>query len=79
MYHADRDKGKCDLHDGRRQALVEREGRNQPEIELKGASDLFHPSPGSVPMGFLLLMGCDAQVDLMRGLFLPTVSLSREE
>jgi hypothetical protein len=22
MYHADRDKGKCDLHDGRRQGLV---------------------------------------------------------
>ena len=28
-----------------------------PEIELNDASDLFHLSPGSVPMGFLLLMG----------------------
>src|SRR5262249_50747633 len=35
MYHADRDKGKCDLHDGRRQ---EWEGQNQPETELNGAS-----------------------------------------
>ena len=30
---------------------------NRPEIELNDASDLFHLSPGSVPMGFLLLMG----------------------
>src|SRR4030095_12316324 len=34
IYHADRDKGKCDLHSGRRQGLVEWEGQNQPEIEL---------------------------------------------
>jgi hypothetical protein len=38
IYHADRDKGKCDLHGGRRQVLVEWEGQNQPEIELKDAS-----------------------------------------
>jgi hypothetical protein len=29
IYHADRDKGKCDLHGGRRQVLVEEEGQNQ--------------------------------------------------
>src|SRR4030095_14227500 len=34
MYHADRDKGKCDLHGGRRQ--------NQPEIELNDASEPSH-------------------------------------
>jgi len=38
MYHADRDKGKCDLHGGRRQGLVEWEGQNQPRIELKDAT-----------------------------------------
>src|SRR5215475_7369741 len=38
MYHADRNKGKCDLHGGRRQVLVEWEGQNQPEIELNDAS-----------------------------------------
>jgi hypothetical protein len=38
MYHANRDKGKCDLHGGRRQVLVEWEGQNQPEIELNDAS-----------------------------------------
>jgi hypothetical protein len=38
MYHADRDKGKCDLHGGRRQVLVEWESQNQPEIELNDAS-----------------------------------------
>jgi hypothetical protein len=40
MYHADRDKGKCDL---RRKAtgFVEWEGKNQPEIELNDASILF--------------------------------------
>jgi hypothetical protein len=38
MYHADRDKGKCDLHGGRRQVLVEWEGQNQPEIELNDAT-----------------------------------------
>jgi hypothetical protein len=38
MYHADRDKGKCDLHGGSRQVLVEWEGQNQPEIELNDAS-----------------------------------------
>jgi hypothetical protein len=38
MYHADRDKGKCDLHGGgRRQGLVEWEGQNLPEIELNVA------------------------------------------
>jgi len=35
MYHADRDKGKCDLHGGRRQGLVEWEGQIQPEIERR--------------------------------------------
>ena len=42
MYHADRDKGKCDLHGGKRQVFVEQEGRNQPEIELIDASDESH-------------------------------------
>jgi hypothetical protein len=40
IYHADRDKGKPDLHGGRRQGLVEWEGQDQPEIELNDASDL---------------------------------------
>src|SRR4029450_6922919 len=40
MYHADTDKGKCDLHGGRRQVLVEWEGQNQPEIELNDATAL---------------------------------------
>jgi hypothetical protein len=30
IYHADRDKGKCDLHGERRQGLVEWEGQNHP-------------------------------------------------
>jgi hypothetical protein len=34
MYHADRDKGKCDLHGGRRQHFVEGKDQIQPEIEL---------------------------------------------
>jgi hypothetical protein len=38
MYHADRDKGKCDLHGGGRQGLVEWEGQNQSKIELNDAS-----------------------------------------
>ena len=38
MYHADRDKGKCDLHGGRRQGLVEWEDQIQPEIELNDAT-----------------------------------------
>ena len=38
MYHADRDKEKCDLHDGRRQGLVQWEGQNQPEIKLHDAT-----------------------------------------
>src|SRR4029434_6714592 len=56
IYHADRDKGKCDLHGGRRQVLVEWEGQNQPEIELNDASvascrikshiDLLHSTQG---------------------------------
>src|SRR5215471_4933303 len=29
MYHADRDKGKCGLHGGRRQGLIEWEGQNR--------------------------------------------------
>jgi len=37
MYHADRDKGKCDLHGGRRQVLVEWEGPNQHAGESKRA------------------------------------------
>ena len=32
IYHADRDKGKCDLHARRRQVLVEWEGPNHAEI-----------------------------------------------
>ena len=39
MYHADRDKGKCDLHGGRRQGLVEQEGRIYFKIELIDATD----------------------------------------
>src|SRR5258705_8486224 len=38
IYHADRDKGKCDLHSAKRLGLVEWEGQNQPEIELNHAS-----------------------------------------
>src|SRR5262249_7840558 len=38
MYHADRDKGKCDLHGGRRQLLVEWETNFWPKIELSGAT-----------------------------------------
>jgi hypothetical protein len=37
IYHADRDKGKCDLHGGRRQGFIEQEGQNHPEIELNDA------------------------------------------
>jgi hypothetical protein len=37
IYHADRDKGKCDLHSGRRRVLVEWEGQNQLEIKLYGS------------------------------------------
>jgi hypothetical protein len=47
MYHADRDKGKCDLHGERRQGLVEWEGQNHPEIELN-ASDTSASLAGSV-------------------------------
>src|SRR5262245_61518881 len=32
MYHAERDKRKCDLHGGWRPGLIEWEGENQPEI-----------------------------------------------
>src|SRR6476619_6670819 len=39
IYHADRDKEKCDLHGGRREGFIEQEGQNQPEIELNDASD----------------------------------------
>src|SRR6266550_3748364 len=42
IYHADRDKGKCDLHSAKRQGLVEWEGQNQPEIELNDASVKSH-------------------------------------
>ena len=42
IYHADRDKGKCDLHGGRRQLFVEYKGQNQPEIELNDATDKTH-------------------------------------
>jgi hypothetical protein len=42
IYHAARNKGKCDLHGGRRQGLVEWEGQNQPEIEL-----MLQPHPPS--------------------------------
>ena len=42
IYHADRDKGKCDLHGGRRQGLVEGKARYQPEIELNDATDKSH-------------------------------------
>jgi hypothetical protein len=38
MYHAARDKGKCDLHGERRQVLVEWQRQNQREIELIDAS-----------------------------------------
>jgi hypothetical protein len=40
MYHADRDKGKCDLHGGRRQVVIEWEGWIYSEIEL---TPHFHP------------------------------------
>src|ERR1043166_1232635 len=48
IYHADRDKGKCDLHGGRRQALVEKEGHTQPETELNDATVLC-----CIPKAFL--------------------------
>jgi hypothetical protein len=38
IYHADRDKGKCDLRGGRRQGLVEWEGQKYAEIELNDAT-----------------------------------------
>jgi hypothetical protein len=38
IYHADIDKGKCDLNGGRRRGFVEWEGQNQPRIELNDAS-----------------------------------------
>src|SRR5206468_4899505 len=38
IYHADRDKGKCDLHGGRRQVFVEWEEQIRPEIELNDAT-----------------------------------------
>jgi hypothetical protein len=47
MYHADRDKRKCDLHGGRRQGLVESEGPNRPEIELNDATVKSHRSDSS--------------------------------
>src|SRR4030095_658695 len=37
IYHADGDKGKCDLHGGRRQGFVDREDQNKPEIELNAS------------------------------------------
>src|SRR6187549_3739915 len=40
IYHADRDKGKCDLHGGRRLVLAESEGQNQPEIESNPADKI---------------------------------------
>jgi hypothetical protein len=48
MYHADRDKGRCDFHGGRRQYLVEQEGQNQPETELNDAPNLSHAMNGWV-------------------------------
>jgi hypothetical protein len=41
IYHADRDKGKCDLRAERRQGLVEWEGRISPKIELNDATVAF--------------------------------------
>jgi len=38
MYHADRDKGKCDLRGGRRYTFVEYERQNHARIELNDAS-----------------------------------------
>src|SRR5215510_318587 len=42
IYHADRDKGKCDLHSGRRQGFVEWKDQIQPEIELNDATVKSH-------------------------------------
>ena len=44
MYHADRDKGKSDLHGGRRYTFVEYKGQNHVRIELelkKGTGWIF--------------------------------------
>jgi hypothetical protein len=41
MYHANKNKGKCDLQGGRRQVFVEWEGQNQPEIILYAATEKF--------------------------------------
>jgi hypothetical protein len=38
IYHAERDKGKCDLRGGRRQLFVEWEEQIRPEIELNDAT-----------------------------------------
>src|SRR5882724_10540626 len=38
MYHAYRDKEKCDLHGGKRQVFVEWEDQIQPKIELNHAT-----------------------------------------
>src|SRR6266536_615860 len=50
IYHADRDKGKCDLHGGRRQVLIEWEGQNQPEIAVLSPE---HPRIPTKPFGCL--------------------------
>jgi hypothetical protein len=41
IFNADRDKGKCNLHGGTRQVLVEYKGQSQAEIELNDDDSLF--------------------------------------
>jgi hypothetical protein len=42
MYHVERNKGRCDFTRRKTTGIVEREGQNQPEIELIDASEPSH-------------------------------------
>src|SRR5262249_45242003 len=58
MYHADRDKGKCDLH-GRRHGFVERKDPILLERQLDGTQDLFDGEYSSIlasPCGYLITL-----------------------
>src|SRR5262244_1051251 len=59
MYHADRDKGKCDLHGGRRHGFVERKDPILLERQLDGTQDLFDGEYSSIlasPCGYLITL-----------------------
>ena len=82
MYHADRDKGKCDLHGGRRQGFVECEGQNQPEIELKRrANRIYSMSPRNQwPGEFPIVSYCESSQLIMNNAFVSregTIAFSR--